>query len=131
MLREMKLVGWGQWAITVWSWWYTADLTFRATDVTSSQWVYLMSVPGGHWTWAALFGWAAINLTTGMLMRRYWLRAVALALMGFGCFFTSAFYVAAPLIEPGLLTLGYHGWFLSCGLLLFLAVVNWRPVRCF
>lgn len=131
LLRELKLIAWAQWLVVAWAWWYTTDLTFRAPYVTSRQWLYLMSTPGHHWSWVALFGSGAIILTTGMLTGRYVLRAIGLAVLGFGAFFIAAFYIAAPLIDPGLMTLGYQSWLPTCAPLLLLAVVNWRPVRCF
>lgn len=129
--RESGIVAGLGWALAMWACWFTFDVAWRGMKVTSPQWRYLMSVPGHQWAWAAVFGTAALLLTLGMATRRYAARAAGLAIMGFGCGSIAAFYACAPLIDPGLTTLGYHPWLISAGLMLLGAVINWRPVAWF
>jgi hypothetical protein len=130
-IRESGICGGACWALTGWLWWFTVDLVWRADNVTSRQWQYLMSVPGHQWTWAALYAAAALILTVGMITTRYRLRSAGLAIGGFGALLIAAFYALAPDIGAGLTTLGYHPWLLGGGAMLLAAVVNWRPTPCF
>jgi hypothetical protein len=130
-IRESGLATGIGWAVALWACLYTIDLAARADQVTSKQWQYLMSVPGGQWSWTALFGMGGLLLLVGMLTRLYRLRAVGCAILGTGALTIAAFYWCAPTIDPGLTTLGYHPWYAWGIVLMFCAAVNWRPVAWF
>ena len=128
-IRESPLTGVIAGFFAYWGTQYTIDLIGRADQVTSTQWRYLMSVPGGRWSWITIFGVGAAILILGLLGPHYRTRATGLALMGFGSLSIAAFYICAPLIDPGLTTLGWHPWWPLAVIYLTLAIINWRPTR--
>lgn len=75
------------WMLTAWGIGFTLDLVARADNVTSPQWRYLMSVPGGEWSWVAVFGSGTVLLIAGMLSQAYKVRAFGCAVMAVGCGF--------------------------------------------
>lgn len=131
IIRESGIACGIGWTLTAWAWWLTADLAWRGDNVTSRQWQYLMSVPGHQWTWVVLFGAGAFILSLGMVAADYTSRAIGLVILSLGAGAIAAFYLTAPLIDPGLTTLGYHPWLLCAAGMLPCAVVNWRPVAWF
>lgn len=131
IIRESGIAAGVGWVLTTWAGWFTTDLVWRADQITSRQWLYLMSVPGHQWSWAGLFGSGVMLLVLGLVGTRYRLRAAGFALIAVGTGLIAGFYLAAPFIDPGLTTLGYHPWLLSMVVMLFCAVVNWRPVSWF
>lgn len=131
IVRESGIVTGIGWFLAAWGWIFTIDLVGRADQVTSAQWRYLMGVPGGRWAWIAIFGGGALILTFGQLLGRFKLRGAGMAMMGFGSLAIAVFYLCAPLIDPGLTTLGWHPWWGLAAVLLMGAVVNWKPVTWF
>lgn len=95
--------------------------------LTSRQWTYLMGVPGGEWFWAFLFAGGALAGLVGTVCHFYRLTAVGMFVDGSGCALIAAFYLCAPLIDPGMYTLGYVPWFAVAVVTFFAAVVNWTP----
>lgn len=100
-------------------------------DVTSRQWVYLMGVPGGNWFWSIVFCGGALAGLLGVTTHLYRLTAAGLFVDGLACLLIASFYVFAPLIDPGMITLGYVVWFITAVLSFFAAVVSWAPIRWF
>lgn len=131
VVRESGLVAGICWVLDTWSFGFTLDLIARADDVTSAQWRYLMSVPGGNLAWAGVFLSGALALVYGLAVVNYRLRAIGCGLIGFGCSAIAAFYVFAPLIDPGLTTLGYWPWLLGGLILILAALVNAKPLTWF
>ncbi|MBJ7382997.1 MAG: hypothetical protein JHC55_00730 [Mycolicibacterium sp.] len=115
------------WIVAAWGIGFTLDLVARADDVTSSQWRYLMSVPGGRWSWVGVFLVGALVLTHGLAAQNYLLRTIGCGVLGFGCGAIAAFYVVAPFVDAGLTTLGYWPWLLGAAVLVFCAMVNAKP----
>ena len=113
--------------IAIWAAGFTVDLIARADAVTSAQWRYLMSVPGGKWTWSALFLTASLTLTYSLATHHTTIRALGYALLALGCGAIAGFYIVAPLIDPGLTTLGYWPWLLAAAAMMFLAVAHAKP----
>lgn len=131
LARSRRLLNGFGWVLTVWGLGFTCDLAARADNVTSRQWHYLMSVPGNQWSWAAIFGAGTALLIAGMLTNVYRLRAIGCGAMAFGSGLTVAFYMAAPMIDPGLTTLGYWPWIFTMLGMIVGAVVNWNPTTWF
>lgn len=117
--------------VTFWGMGFTIDLVARADKVTSRQWQYLMSVPGQQWAWVSVFGTATALLIAGQLARAHRLCAAGCAIAGFGAGMIGVFYMAAPVIDPGLTTLGYWPWLLTMFVMLVAAVINWKPAKWF
>lgn len=129
--RESGIAAVIAWVMAAWALGFALNTTLVADRLTSPQWLALMTVPGGKWFWAGLFGIAAVILAAGMHTTRYHWRAVGLALIGAGCSGIAVFYLIAPLFHLGPITLGYWPWFVPAGVGLLGAVVNWRPILWF
>lgn len=127
-IRESRVMTGVGWVIVGWAIGFTLDLIARADDVTSAQWRYLMSVPGGHWAWVGVFIIGAMFVTYGLASLRYVLRAIGFGILGFGCGAIAAFYIVAPFVDPGLTTLGYWPWLLGAVGLISIAAVNAKPI---
>lgn len=124
VIRESSIFAGICWMLAAWGVGFGLDLIARADAVTSAQWRYLMSVPGGHWAWVVVFMAGALLLIYGLLAINYRLRAAGCALLGLGCGLIAGFYIAAPFIDPGLTTLGYWPWLLGAAVMVLAAVVN-------
>lgn len=131
ILREGKITYAIHWLCVAWILNFTFDVLARADDVTSRQWQYLMSVPGHKFFWASLFGISAILIIFGLLSEeyKYTLRCIGLLIGGSGCLMVVAFYILAPLIDPGLTTLGFHPWMVPGVIFIAGAFINWKPVK--
>jgi hypothetical protein len=131
MIRDSK-IGRALAAFTAVTWLVFAVLcAWLGNAVTSKQWVYLMSIPGGKWFWAGTFGIGSAVALYGIIKRCYRLTAIGLFVVGTCCFLIFAFYLLAPLIDPGLMTLGYVVWFFGTVPVYALAAVNVTPVSWF
>jgi len=109
---------------------FVTMLVFAAHLVTSPQWRYLFSVPGGQWSWAALFGAATLLMAVGLALHRHRVTAIGYGLLTFGSALISAFYLAAPLIDPGLVTFDWYPWAIALipglvGTVLYLKPASW------
>ena len=128
-IRESPITGVIAGFFAYWGTQYTIDLIGRADQVTSTQWRYLMSVPGGRWSWITVFGVGSALLILGLCGRHYRTRAAGLTILGFGALAIAAFYICAPLIDPGLTTLGWHPWWPYGPACIGLAIFNTKPIR--
>lgn len=127
ILRESRILTAALWILSSWSLLFAVLLAWLGDKVTSRQWLYLLSVPGHKWFWAVLFGSAAVMVLWGLTRGGYGWRGAGLFLAAVGCTIIAGFYLFSPLIDPGLLTLGYIPWFPGAGFLAWLAAINWRP----
>lgn len=127
IIRETSVAASVGWFLCGWSFTFCAALAYWADNITSRQWLYLMGVPGHQWTWVTIYGVAAWVLLVGMVFRRYRIRAAGLLIMGTGCTLIFFFYLFAPLIDPGLVTLGSFPWAIAAGLMYVGAAINWSP----
>lgn len=118
-------------AIGAWAVAFALVCTFIGDIVTSKQWTYLMGVPGGKWFWSVLFGVAAFVVLAGVVWNSTLAIALGLFVIGSGCGLITAFYLLAPLIDPGLLTLGYMPWALCAAIAYPCAVTAWKPLTWF
>lgn len=130
-IRESGVLAGICWVMAFWSLSFAINTVLVAHRLTSPQWTALMTVPGGKWFWAILFGAAALILATGVRRTIYKLRAIGLALIGMGCLGIGLFYIVAPMFHLGPITLGYWPWFLGVAIGLLGAVANWRPIQWF
>jgi hypothetical protein len=130
-IRESGVATGCAWGLAVWAAGFAANIGWAGDKITSTQWQYLMSVPGGKWFWAGMFGVGALILVIGLITRRYTLRAAGLLIAALGCLLISGYYIVAPLLERGLITLGWWPWLGFGFVYLFSAVVNWRPILWF
>jgi hypothetical protein len=127
-MRPKQLAVIASWTLAGWLAWFTADLIFRAANVTSRQWLYLMSIPGHQWTWAGVFGTAAALTTAGLVTRRRRITAAGCAVMTFGCGLIAVFYLVAPWVaDPSLVTLGYAPWMMCAFIAALATVIYWKP----
>jgi len=117
--------------IAAWACWFAIDVVRIGDQVTSKQWQYLMEVPLGKWLWLILFGVSGVITLTGLAMHAYRIAAVGLSLIGVACLLIAGFYLVAPLIDPGLLTLGYNPWAFPAGAAFFCAALNWTGATWF
>jgi hypothetical protein len=115
----------------IWALVFAAAAVFLGDRLTSKQWTYLFSVPGGKVFWAILFGMGGLITLWGVYRTHYSSCATGLFLMGSGCGAVAMFYLLAPLIDRGLLTLGWVPWGLGVGVTYFFAIINWKPIPCF
>lgn len=115
----------------LWSAGFAVNTALVADQLTSPQWISLMTVPGGKWFWITVFGGAATVMCAGLTRRSYLLRGVGFGLIGAGCLGIAMFYWVAPWFHLGPVTLGYWSWFLGVGIGIGGAVVNWWPIQWF
>lgn len=123
-LRELgpvqALVAWlSMWAVLFAGW-----LVMLADTTTSRQWIWLMSVPGGEWTWAALFTSGAVLSAIGLWLRRYRLVAAGQFLIGTNCLAVAVLYVISPKFLENMVTLNYMPWIAIAVVLYFLTAAN-------
>jgi hypothetical protein len=114
---------------SIWSILFALDIFYNGSKITSPQWQYLMSVPGHHVTWAALFASAGVFLLSGVVLRKFRLASLGFFLDGIGAAAIAVFYVFAPFADPGLRTLGYWPWIISGSMALYGAAVNWSDKK--
>lgn len=131
-VRESELCQSVCWALGLWGLLFGVALGYWGDNVTSKQWLYLLSVPGHQWTWEGVFGTSGLLIVIGLLKQgRYLMRSLGCLGVASGCLAITALYAAAPLIDPGLLTFGSFAWILGAGAGYLLAVINWRPITWF
>ena len=123
--RESTAVRWVSGALAFWSIFFALDTMRIGALVTSKQWQYLMSVPGGRFSWAALYLSGGIIIVYGLVRKRYRVMSGGLFLMAVGMISTALFYFFAPYLNADFLTLGYWIWLLGAGICTFVAAVNW------
>ncbi len=92
--------------------------------VTSRQWTYLMSVPGGKWSWALTFGAFALLLLYAQYRVKHTLIVVGALGVGAPCLLVMFLYLTAPLYVEDLFTLGWLPWLLSGGAAIGVAAMN-------
>jgi hypothetical protein len=127
LIRESRLGKAIVAGIAVWSLWFAFDVARIGARVTSKQWQYLMEVPAGRWFWAVAFGIGAAITLLGLVYERYIVSAIGLFFIGSSCSLIAAFYLLAPLIDEGLLTLGYNPWFFPAAFAYIFAALIGRP----
>jgi hypothetical protein len=106
-------------------------LVLTGDQLTSRQWTYLMDVPGGQLFWGTLFAAGALAGLLGTVCHAYRITAAGMCATGFACLLIAAFYLFAPLIDPGMYTLGYVPWFIVALITFCAAVFSWAPIRWF
>lgn len=109
----------------VWALLFSVSVMLMGDKLTSKQWQYLMSFPGGKWFWGICF------LTAGCLTL-YGLSTESYKMVGVGCFISGSlctaialFYALAPIVGPNLLTLGSWPWAFAAVILWGGTAVNW------
>jgi len=104
---------------------FSAFIGWQGNYLTSKQWVYLMGVPGGKWTWAFTFGVCSLAALWGLLARRRHLWAgFGLFGVGFFCGFVASCYVLAPLQDSTLRTGGWWPWIIAAAVYLYAGAKN-------
>ncbi|AER47498.1 hypothetical protein PBI_DYLAN_70 [Mycobacterium phage Dylan] len=104
-------------------------LLFWADSITSTQWKYLFTFPGGEFSWAAVFGTAAVLMISGLATRRHRVTALGHAVLGVAAGVIAVFYAVAPVLEETMVTFGWYPWLLVLIPSAFGTVIYWRPVR--
>lgn len=129
ILRESTLARGVFWATSVWALMFGVACGWFGDKVTSRQWQYLMTIPGGKWLWFSVFAGAAAVAILGLVTRRHAATAIGLCLSGGGSLLIAGFYTLAPIFDRGLLTLGAFPWALCAGVSFVCAAMEGRPVR--
>lgn len=120
-MTESSVVRSLSWGCVYWSLGTALLLGILGDVLTSKQWVYLLSIPGGKWTWALMFGTAGLLACVGLWTHRRVLVTTGLFLSGTWCLCVVLFYLVAPFYDTTLFNLGFCPW---CGmgvLMVFLA----------
>lgn len=131
IIRESKLAQIIFAAFAVWSCWFAIDVVRIGDQVTSRQWQYLMEVPLGKWLYLIMFGCAGVITLLGLATHAYRITAIGLFFTGAASLLITGFYLLSPLIDPGLLTLGYNAWAVPAGAAFVCAALNWTEVKWF
>lgn len=131
VIRESGIATGLTWVGLFWALGFALNTVLVADQLTSPQWISLMTVPGGKWFWGGLFGGAAIVTLIGILRVDYRARAVGFAMIAVGGLGIATFYVIAPVFHAGVITLGYWPWFVPAGFSVVAAIVNWWPITWF
>lgn len=118
----MRALGAG---LTFWAAMFAVFALLTGNKVTTGQWLYLFSVPGGYYSWAAMFGTSALVSAWGLWTRRYRVAAVGMFGTGTGCLAIAALYLMAPLFGDELITMGWTPWVLGAGVFYYLTAQNW------
>lgn len=92
---------------------FAAFIGWQGDQLTSRQWEYLMTVPGGKWSWAVTFGALGIFCAWGMMRRKDMHIAVGLFGVGMLCGFVASCYILAPIEDSSLRTGGWWPWIVS------------------
>lgn len=92
---------------------FAAFIGWQGDKLTSHQWAYLMTVPGGKWSWAIGFGVFGLVCTWGMVRRKRMHVACGLIGIGLLCGFVSSCYILAPIEDSSLRTGGWWPWIVS------------------
>lgn len=127
MARDDGFVRFLSYGMVIYSWAFSVLIVAMAPYLTSRQWTYLLSIPGGEWTWLALFGSAAVAALYGLRRRRKWPIVAGLFLMASWCTCIVAFYIAASFYDPALINLGYVPW---GGMAAVMYCIAFRELRC-
>ena len=130
-LRESRLIRAACWTVTGWAALFGVTFVVMGDTVTSGQWRYLMGVPGGTWFWLAVFTGSAAVAAVGLARHHHAAVGAGLFVIGSGCLLITVFYLLAPLIDPGLFTLGWFPWALCAATAYMCSVANWRAVSWF
>jgi hypothetical protein len=109
----------------VWAVLFSLNVMIMGDELTSKQWQYLMSFPGGKWFWGISFLCSAALILYGLHKRHYTLIGAGCFAAGFLCAAISLFYWLAPVLGPNLITLGSWPWAFCAGILWGGAAVNW------
>lgn len=117
--------------VSIWAILFGIVFGWLGNHVTSKQWQLLMGVPGDKWFWAIVFTVPGSVALLGLTTTAYRAIATGLFVIGCGCLLISSFYLLAPLIDPGLFTLGWVPWLMCAAVAFFGAVTNWTDVRWF
>jgi hypothetical protein len=127
-LRDSWFVTLLSWALAIWAILFSLDCVRIGDKLTSAQWVYLMSVPGGKWFWAASFGVSGLMFALGL--RKEWHRLAGLGsfLVGALCVGIAMFYLLEPIFDTTIITLGYWPWAVPAGLAFIFAASHWKRV---
>ncbi len=123
--RESTPFQWLTAGLACWSALFAFDLIRMGARLTSKQWLYILSVPGGKWTWATVFGVAALVVALGFWVRSYRLKALGLVTMSAGCFAFVVLYLSIANAADPVATLGYWPWAVAGCCMSFVAAVNW------
>lgn len=110
---------------------FTFALIFWSDQVTSPQWRYLFTFPGGEGTWAVLFGGATLCMVVGLIKRWHRLTAVGNAILGVASALVAVFYAVAPVIDDNMVTFGWYPWLVALIPSTLGAAIYWRPSRWF
>lgn len=108
--RETSPVRWAGFFINCWAVAFALGCAVIGDKVTSTQWKYLMSIPGGKWTWAIVFAASGVLGLCGLVRKRYGLTVIGAGGVGFSCLGIAVFYIMAPFFLDNLLTLGFMPW---------------------
>lgn len=117
-------------AVGLWGTGFAASCMFLGDRVTSNQWKYLMSIPGGKWTWGIAFGVSGVCCFLGMLVR-HWRPVNCLHLAAFGAsgvggcaLLIAMFYLIAPFVVENMITLGAFPWVFAGSAAILVAAMN-------
>lgn len=110
---------------------FVVALVLWSDQVTSPQWRYLFTFPGGKWTWSGLFGFATLAMLTGLVTRWHWLTAIGNAVLGISCALVAVFYAVAPVVGQGVVTFGWYPWLMALIPSSLGAVIYWKPTQWF
>ena len=83
-----------------------------------------MQIQGGKYTWAVAFAIFGAAILYGQRFRKHVFDAWGCGLAGMSCFLVAAFYLIAPLLKDGFITLGMLPWFFPAFVAAFMAAVN-------
>lgn len=111
--------------LAAWALVFAVWLVALADTTTSRQWIWLFSVPGGEWTWGALFAAGAALSAVGLWSRRYRVAAAGQFVIGTDCLAVAVLYVIAPRFLENIVTLNYLPWIAVAGVLYYLTAANW------
>lgn len=131
VLRESRLVHGVTWATAVLTAFFAVALILWSDQVTSPQWRYLFTFPGGQYSWAAIFAAASACMIVGLPRRWYLLVALGNAALGVGSALVATFYAVAPMLGEGMVTFGWYPWLVALIPSTLGAVIYWRPTRWF
>lgn len=114
------------WFLLMMSLLFSGFIGWQGNALTSKQWIYLMTVPGGKWSWTIAFGVPAI-LGMYCQLRSHGVN-VSAALSAIGVFsaFVSVCYILAPLQDTSLKTGGWWPWIIASAAYLYAGAVNLR-----
>lgn len=112
------------WFLTIMALVFAVFMAWQGDKLTSKQWEYLMTVPGGKWSWAVVYGTLGAFCMWGLIRRNAGHVASGLFGIGLFCGFVAVCYILAPLQDSSLRTGGWWPWIVSAAAYFGVGSVN-------